>query len=226
MIEFLKNLGIGIATAFQGVPMTLFVTIIAVICGLLIGFLIAFMRMSRFKPLNVIAMVYTDILRGTPLLVQVLIFAYGIPAMIQSMGIQFKWPTLLIPALICCTLNSSAYMGEIVRSGLQAIDIGQREAAASLGMTHSQAQRLIVIPQAVRIILPPLGNEFVTMIKETAILSYVAIEEITLKGALLAAKTFEFFTAYGGVAIVYLIFTIPLSKFVLYLEKRLDVGSK
>ena len=138
-------------------------------------------------------------------------------------GGDFKWAQDVIPAMLCCGLNSAAYMGEIVRSGLNAVEKGQLEAAASLGMTHGQAMRLIVIPQALRIILPPLGNEFVTMIKETAILSYVGVVEITREGTLLSSRTYKMFEAYIGVAIVYIIFTIPLSKLILHFEKKMKM---
>lgn len=222
-MDFLKNLGEGIYFAFKGVPMTMAVSLIAVIVGLLIGFLLAFMRRSKLTILRGLSTLYTDIVRGTPLVVQVFILAYGVPILLTESGVPFKWPHVIIPAIICCGLNSAAYMGEIVRSGLQAVDRGQIEAAQSLGMTHRQAQRLIVIPQAIRIILPPLGNEFVTMIKETAVLSFVGLTEIMREGTLLSARTFETFTAYGGVAIVYMIFTIPLSKLILRLEQKMKI---
>lgn len=222
-MEFLSDLWLGIINAFRGIPMTLAVSAIAVAAGLLLGFVVAFLRKSKFKVLRAIAMVYVDVLRGTPLVVQALIMAYGVPVLLQQQGVDFKWPYLTIPATIVCSLNSAAYMGEIVRGGLEAVSKGQREAAASLGMTQRQANRLIVIPQAVRIILPPLGNEFITMIKETAVLSWVGVVETMRMGTLLASRSFDTFTAYGGVAIVYLIFTIPLSKLVLYLEKRMKL---
>ena len=213
----------GFATAFRGVPTTMGVSSVAVLIGLVLGLILALMRLSRFKVLRGLATLYIDIVRGTPLMVQALIAAYGIPVLVQSMGVQWKWPHLVIPALLCCGLNSAAYMAEIVRGGLTAVDKGQMEAAQCLGMTHRQAMHLIIIPQALRLILPPLGNEFVTMIKETAVLSVAGVTEITREGTLLSARTFDFFTAYVGVALVYLVFTITISKLVLYMEKRLKM---
>lgn len=221
MINFLEGLWLGVKTAWGGVPATLSVSAIAVAIGLLFGFILAFMRMSKLRVLRGISLLYTDIVRGTPLVVQLFILAYGIPVLVQYWGAEFKWPYLVIPAIIVCGLNSAAYMAEIIRGGLQAVPKGQLEAAASLGMTHRQSMRLVVVPQAVRIILPSLGNEFVTMIKETSVLSFAGVVEIMREGVLLSARTFDAFTAYLGVAIVYLIFTIPLSKLVLYMERKM-----
>ncbi|MDD6154442.1 MAG: amino acid ABC transporter permease [Eubacteriales bacterium] len=222
MIEFFQQLGVGIVMAFKGAPTTLGVSALAVVVGLVLGFLLAFMRMSKIKVLRGLSTFYVDVVRGTPLVVQVFIAAYGIPTLIQNNGGDFRWSSLMIPALIMCGCNSAAYMAEIVRGGLQAVDPGQLEAAASLGMTHSQAMRLVVVPQAIRIIMPALGNEFITMIKETAVLSFAGVVEIMRRGALYSAATFNTFPAYLGVAIVYLVFTIPLSKLVLVMEKKMS----
>ena len=105
--------------------------------------------------------------------------AYGVPQLLQVNGVSFRWPELVIPAIIVCGLNSAAYMSEVVRSGLQAVDKGQMEAARSLGMPKKMAMKLIIIPQAIRIILPAFCNEFVTLIKETSVLSFVGVIEIT-----------------------------------------------
>ncbi|MGN1382101.1 MAG: amino acid ABC transporter permease [Eubacterium sp.] len=220
---FFSKLWEGFATAFRGVPTTMGVSAVAVLIGLVLGLILALMRLSKFKILRGLAMLYIDIVRGTPLMVQALIAAYGIPVLVQSTGVDWKWPHLVIPALLCCGLNSAAYMAEIVRGGLTAVDKGQMEAAQCLGMTHHQAMKLVIIPQALRLILPPLGNEFVTMIKETAVLSVAGVTEITREGTLLSARTFDFFTAYVGVALVYLVFTITISKLVLYMERRLKM---
>lgn len=221
MMEFLVHLWEGILEAFKGAPMTLSISFIAVVIGLVIGFLLALMREAKHKVWRVISMVYTDIVRGTPLVVQIFIASYGIPALLQAYGVQFKWADPAYPAIVVCGLNSAAYMGEIIRAGLEAIDIGQHEAALSLGMTPRQVNRLVVIPQAIKIIMPAIGNELVTMIKETSVLSFAAVVEIMRRGVLLASRTFNFFSCYIGVAIVYMVFTIPLSKLVLLMEKKL-----
>ena len=211
----------GFLVALQGVPVTVGVTLIAMVTGVVLGLVLALMKMSRIKVLTALASLYIEIIRGTPLIVQALIMAYGLPQLLQSSGISFRWPYLIIPAVIVCGLNSAAYVAEIIRSGIQAVDKGQMEAARSIGMTRAQAMKLIVIPQALKIVLPSFGNEFVSLIKETSVLSYVGVVEILRKGALWNAATFNTFEAYIGVALVYMLLTIPSSKLVKHLEKKM-----
>ena len=221
-MDFLEKLWFGFTTAIKGAPLTIGVSILAVVIGLILGFGLAMMRRSKIGIFRLISGVYIDVIRGTPMVVQALIFAYGVPQLLQKNGVPFRWPELIIPCMVVCGMNSAAYMAEIIRGGLQAVDKGQTEAAMSLGMTHSQTMRLVVIPQAFRIILPSLGNEFITMIKETAVLSYAGAVEILRRAALLSAATFETFTAYIGAALAYMVFTIPLSKLVILMEKKLS----
>ena len=221
-MDFLEKLWFGFPTAMKGAPLTIGVSILAVVIGLILGFGLAMMRRSKIGIFRLISGVYIDVIRGTPMVVQALIFAYGVPQLLQKNGVPFRWPELIIPCMVVCGMNSAAYMAEIIRGGLQAVDKGQTEAAMSLGMTHSQTMRLVVIPQAFRIILPSLGNEFITMIKETAVLSYAGAVEILRRAALLSAATFETFTAYIGAALAYMVFTIPLSKLVILMEKKLS----
>lgn len=216
----------GFLIACKGIPMTVGVSLIAVLIGAVLGLLFALLRMSRNKIPQWIARIFIDVVRGTPLVVQLFIFAYGIPKLLQSHGTNFKWPYLVIPAIIVCGLNSGAYMAEIVRGGIQAVDKGQMEAARSLGMTHRQAMRLIIIPQAIKIILPAIGNEFVTLIKETSVLSFIGVIEIMRRGTLWNAATFNTFEAYIGVALAYMILTIPLSKLVSTFEKKMAAENK
>lgn len=145
--------------------------------GVVLGLVLALMKMSRIKVLTALASLYIEIIRGTPLIVQALIMAYGLPQLLQSSGISFRWPYLIIPAVIVCGLNSAAYVAEVIRSGIQAVDKGQMEAARSLGFHHKQAMMLVILPQAVRNILPALGNEFVTIIKESSIVSVIGIAD-------------------------------------------------
>ncbi len=211
----------GFLVALQGVPVTVGVTLIAMVTGVVLGLVLALMKMSRIKVLTALASLYIEIIRGTPLIVQALIMAYGLPQLLQSSGISFRWPYLIIPAVIVCGLNSAAYVAEVIRSGIQAVDKGQMEAARSIGMTKGQAMKLIVIPQALKIVLPAFGNEFVSLIKETSVLSYVGVVEILRKGTLWNAATFNTFEAYIGVALVYMLLTIPTSKLVKRLEKTM-----
>lgn len=211
----------GIIIALKGAPVTIFVSLIAVIIGAIVGLLFALMKKSENPIISGISKAYIEIVRGTPMLVQALILAYGVPLLLQNNGIMFKWPHLIIPALLVCGLNSAAYMAEVIRGGIQAVDPGQIEAAQSLGMSKGQINRLIILPQAFKIVIPSLGNEFVTLIKETSVLSYVGVEETLRKAALFNAATYCTFEAYIGAAIVYLMMTYPLSKGVQALEKHL-----
>ena len=211
----------GFLIACQGIPTTVWVSLIAIVIGAAFGLLLALCSQTRSKILQVMAKVYVDVVRGTPMLVQALIMAYGVPWLLQSWGTGFKWANLVIPAIIVCGCNSAAYMSEIIRSGIQAVDKGQMEAARSLGMSHGMAMKLIIIPQAIRVILPAFANEFVTLIKETSVLGYVGVIEILRRGQLWNASSFETFPAYIGVALAYMILTIPLSKIINGYERKM-----
>lgn len=217
----------GIKVAYSGLLMTLEITAVAVLIGVALGLVLALWKMSSHRVLRIIGSVYVEIIRGTPLLVQALILYSGVPWILQANGIMFTWRGIEpVCGFLACGLNSAAYVAEIIRAGLQAVDQGQIEAARSLGLTNAQTKRYIVIPQAFRIILPALGNEFITLIKETAVLSVIAIVEVTRVGMLWASRTFEAWPAYLGVAFVYLSLTIPLSRLVLYMERRMAVSDR
>lgn len=223
----MENYILGIKFAFSGAATTLAITSVAVIIGVFVGLFVALCRISNNKFLKTISAVYVDVLRGTPLVVQALLLYYGFPMLLQSYDIMFRWPTALIASMLVCGINSSAYVAEIIRAGLQAIDKGQTEAARSLGMTYGQTMRFIVVPQAFKIIIPALGNEFITLIKETAVLSVITVRDITRASMLWASTSFLYWPAYLGTAICYLILTIPLSKFMNWVERKManDVKS-
>lgn len=211
----------GVLVALKGLPETLGVSLFALVVGAALGLCFALMKKSENKLIRIISKIYIEIVRGTPMIVQALIVSYGIPLLLQGKGISFNWPRLIIPAMLVCGLNSAAYMAEVIRGGIQAVDPGQIEAAQSLGMTKSQVNRLIVLPQAFKIVIPSFGNEFVTLIKETAVLSFVGVVEILRSAQLWSASTFETFPAYIGAAVVYIMITYPLSKGVTALEKHM-----
>lgn len=214
----------GIKIAAMGVGTTLAVTAGALIIGIVIGLVMALGKMSKHKALRWPANIYVEIIRGTPLFVQILILAYGVPYAVNQLSggsMRFNWDPIIIVGVLACGFNSGAYLAEIIRSGIQAINKGQTEAARSLGMSKTQNMIHIILPQAFKIILPAMANEFITLIKETSILSYVGIVEITRQGILWASRDFKAFPAYIGVAVVYMCMTIPLSRGVEYLEKRM-----
>lgn len=217
----------GIQKGFLGVGTTLEITAFAVILGVALGLLVALLKLSKHPLPRVIGSVYVEILRGTPLLVQALIWYAGVPMLLQAHGIDFTWrDNPNVCGILACGINSSAYVAEIIRAGLQAIDPGQVEAARSLGMSHRKTMRFVVIPQAIKIILPALGNEFVTLIKETAVLSIVSIVEITRHGVLWASQSYMFWQAYIGIAVVYLCLTIPLSRVIAFAERRMALSDR
>lgn len=214
----------GITVAAGGIGTTLYVTAGALVIGVVLGLLMAIAKMSKHAVPKIIGNVFVEVVRGTPLFVQVLIFAYGIPYFVQvltSGAVRFNWHPIVIVGILACGLNSAAYQAEIIRSGIQAVNKGQKEAARSLGMTNTQTLKSVVLPQAFKIILPALANEFVTLIKETSILSYIGIVEITREGMLWASRDFKAFPAYIGVAVIYMCMTIPLSRVVAYMEARM-----
>ncbi len=200
-----------------GALMTLKITSIAVLMGLVIGTFVGMGRLSRLKMVSYPAAVYVEFLRGTPLLVQIFLIYYGLP----SLGLNLRaFPA----AVIALGINSGAYVAEIVRAGIQSVPKGQYEAARSLGMTHSQAMRYIILPQAFRNILPALGNEFIALLKDSSLVSVIGITELMKSGQIVISRTFASFSIYGGVALIYFAMTFTLSRIVRYIEKRLAIS--
>ena len=221
---------------FQGLELTLVITLGSVSIGCIFGMIAGLSRLSAKRWLRLLATAYVDFFRGTPLLVQILLVYYGIPVLLQD-GQQFLMTTFgmpqlihnyalprLLAAIIACSINSGAYIAEIFRAGVQSIEKGQMEAARSLGMTQGQAMRYIILPQAVKRVIPPLGNEFIAMLKDTSLLSVIGIIELTKSGMLVVARTYEAFAIYITVAIFYLVITFTLSRYIDYLERRLKTG--
>lgn len=216
----------GIKIAYSGASVTLTITSVAVFIGIVVGLLVALCRISNVKILKIISVVYVEVLRGTPILVQALLIYSGLPMLLQAMGGSFTWDNPILAGIIVCGVNSSAYVSEIFRSGLNAVDKGQMEAARSLGMSYIQAMKTVIVPQAFKIVLPALANEFVSLLKETSILSMITIVEVTRKSMLWASATFLTFPAYIGTAIVYMSMTIPLSKAINLLERKMSTDDK
>ncbi|MDH7478948.1 MAG: amino acid ABC transporter permease, partial [Syntrophomonadaceae bacterium] len=200
---------------------------------LIAGLSVALVRISRVKFLRFLAAVYIDVIRGIPLLVQIFMVYFGLPQLLSSFqnflidqfAIQQIWESTHIEpwpaAIISTSLNSGAYIGEIFRAGVQSIERGQMEAARSLGMTHVQAMRYVILPQAFRRVIPPLGNEFIAMLKDTSLLSVIGFEEMARRGQLIVSFSYKPFHIWTTVALIYLIMTLGISRFVDFLERRL-----
>ncbi|MGL4853720.1 MAG: amino acid ABC transporter permease [Lentisphaeria bacterium] len=219
--EYFRHFVAVMPKLLDGAIITVQATAISVFFGLVLGLFICLSRMSRFKILSFPALAYIDIVRGTPLLVQILMIYFGIPALLSSL---FQSPINLAPlaaGIIACSLNSSAYVAEIIRGGIQSIDSGQMEAARSLGMNHFQSMRYIILPQAFRNIIPPMGNEFIVLLKDSSLLMVLGVNELMMQGKLYAAATYAHFPTYIAIASVYLVMTFTISRFVAYFEKRI-----
>ena len=200
----------------KGMGITLEVSFFAALVGLFLGILLAMMRLSHVKPFQRIAGIYIGIIRGTPMLLQVLIINFGL---FGSIAID-----RVIIGVIACGINSAAYVSEIIRSGILSVDKGQTEAGRSLGLSNWDTLKLIIFPQALKTSLPALCNEFITLIKETSILAYIALTELTKAGDYIRSKTYSAFTPYIVSGILYLIVTGILTKLLGKLERRLRQG--
>ena len=201
----------------QGAWTTLWISIVAQTCGVIIGLFLALMRMSRFPLLSGPARAYIWFFRGSPLLVQVLLLWDGLPKLV---------PSLLLPdfavILVAFSLNEGAYMAEIIRAGITSVDPGQMEAAKSLGMRFALAMRRIVLPQAARVIVPPLGNEFNSMLKNTSIASVIGLQELTGTAEIFGSPTFTIFELLIVATFYYLLLTTLWGFVQNWIENRLN----
>ncbi|MGI6487020.1 MAG: amino acid ABC transporter permease [Syntrophomonadaceae bacterium] len=197
-----------------GTLITLEITALSVGMGMILGLLIALMKMSRVKFISIIGVAYIDFFRGTPLLVQLMLFHFGILPLFFDTG-------PFVSAVITCGLNSAGYIAEIVRAGIQAVDKGQMEAARSLGMTHTQAMKFVVLPQAYKIVIPPLINEFIMLLKDTSLVSVISVAELTFRGKLLYSTTYEPVWVWGTVCLLYYVVTKSISMLGDWAERRL-----
>lgn len=201
----------------KGFGNTLIITLFAVMLGIVLGFLIAIVRTNHDRNgelpiLNAVCKVYLTVIRGTPVMIQLLIIYYVILASVTNK---------IVVAAIAFGLNSAAYVAEIVRSGIMSVDVGQFEAGRSLGLNYSQTMQLIILPQAIKNILPALLNEVISLLKETSISGYIGLMDLTKGGDIIRSNTYEAFLPLIAVAIIYLAFVMLLSTFVSKLERRL-----
>lgn len=206
----------------QGLGMTILLAVLSVILGSLLGLIPAFMRLSKNKVLKYSATAYVEIIRGTPLLVQVLLI-YSFVQMPVTLFIGIDLSSF-IPGMLALLINSSAYVSEVIRGGILSVDRGQKEAALSLGLSDAQTMKRIILPQAIKNIIPALGNEFVTMIKETSIFMYLGIAELMYSAVIVRSQTYLVKEAYIIVAILYFALIFPTSKLMAYIERRLKVS--
>ncbi|HCZ8889196.1 TPA: ABC transporter permease subunit [Staphylococcus aureus] len=202
----------------KGIKITILISLIGVTLGSILGAFVALMKLSKIKIISWIASIYIEILRGTPMLVQVFIVFFGITA---ALGLD-------ISALVCGTIalviNSSAYIAEIIRAGINAVDKGQMEAARSLGLNYRQTMKSVIMPQAIKNILPSLGNEFVTLIKESSIVSTIGVGEIMFNAQVVQGISFDPFTPLLVAAALYFVLTFVLTRIMNMIEGRLNAS--
>lgn len=206
----------------DGVLVTLKITFFAVLLGILIGFIVGMVRSTydntgKLKVANAICKVYLTVIRGTPVVVQLLIMYYGIFATVNI--------NQVLVAILAFGINSGAYVAEIIRSGIMSIDPGQFEAGRSLGFNYIQTMRHVIMPQAVKNVLPALGNEFIVLLKETSVAGYIALQDLTKGGDIIRSQTYATFMPLLAVAAIYLVLVMIFSHFVQKLERRLNNGS-
>ena len=206
----------------QGTWTTVWVSILTVLLGTIAGFLVVLLKRSKFKPLNWIATVYTTFFRGTPILLQLYIIVFGLPAIgLKIPDVNNTFSSLMISCLIALTLNSAAYVSEIIRGGLNSVDKGQSEAARSLGLDASQTMRFVIIPQAIKTILPALVNEFIMMIKETSLVSTLGLQDVMYQQKLIQGLTYRTLEPYIIIAAIYLVLTLALTAVSNAVERKL-----
>ena len=202
----------------DGLKITLIVTIFAVLIGVLLGFLIAIVRTThdktgKLKILNVICRVYLTVIRGTPGVVQLMIIYFIIFGSVDI--------SKVLVAIIAFGINSGAYVAEIFRSGIMSIDNGQFEAGRSLGFNYAQTMMYIIMPQAFKNVLPTLCNEFISLLKETSVSGYIALQDLTKGGDIIRSRTYDAFMPLIAVALIYLAMVMIFTKLVSLLERRL-----
>ncbi|OUN20148.1 amino acid ABC transporter permease [Flavonifractor sp. An82] len=234
MFEWLNNLGPRLDAAFlegdrwqlylQGLLTTIELTVVSLIVGVALGVLVAVIRTAHDQQrpgrrksiplgiLNIICKIYTTVIRGTPMLVQILIWGFVVFASSRNK---------FMVGVVALGINSGAYVAEIVRGGLMSVDVGQTEAGRSLGLGYLDTMRFIVIPQAFKNILPSLGNEFITLFKDTSLVNTIGLTELTYRAARIAGNTFDYMPPYIGIAIMYLVVVILLTWLQGKLERRL-----
>ena len=198
----------------KGAGITLEITALSVGLGLLIGMFVGVAKLSDNRLIRGLASVYVDCIRGTPLLVQIFLVYFALPQIIGHRIDPF------VAAVGACSINSGAYVAEIFRAGIQSIDKGQMEASRALGLNWFQAMRFVIMPQAFKRIIPPLGNEFIAMLKDSSLVSVIGFEELTRSGQLIIAQTYGSFEIWTSVAIIYLAMTLTISQFVAFLERK------
>jgi len=219
-MEILGLLKDSFPSLLSGLGVTIEIAVISLILAVILGIILGIFSISTSKILKGIATGYIYIVRGTPLMIQALFLFFGVG---QAFNIRFD---PMVAAVITLTINASAYMAEIFRGGIQAIDNGQMEAARSLGLSYSKTMRKVILPQAVKIMIPSILNQFIVTLKDTSILSVISIRELTATGQIIIARNYKALQMYAIVACMYFILITVLTLVSSYIERKISYGNK
>jgi ectoine/hydroxyectoine ABC transporter permease protein EhuD len=219
MIFSIDDMITFLPTLLRGALLTITVSLLAFGLALVFGLMVGIARISRVMPLRAVAAFYIQFIRGTPLLLQLFFIYYVLP----YVGIVL---TPFVSGALGLTLNYAAYMAEVFRSGILAIPKGQWEAGSSVGMSRRLLLRRIILPQAVRIIIPSLGNFFVSIFKDSALVSVITMRDLMFSGQLLASATYKHFEIFTEVAVIYFLISYPTAKFVEWIEAKVDITKR
>jgi polar amino acid transport system permease protein/polar amino acid transport system substrate-binding protein len=217
IFELLKD---SLPSLLSGLGVTIEIAVISLILAVILGIILGIFSISTSRILKTISTVYIYMVRGTPLMIQALFLFFGVG---QALNIRFD---PVVAAIITLTINASAYMAEIFRGGIQAVDNGQMEAARSLGLSYYKAMRKVILPQAIKIMVPSILNQFIVTLKDTSILSVISIRELTLSGQIIIARNFKPLQMYAIVAVMYFIIITLLTLVSRHVERRLSYGNK
>ncbi|MDD2970373.1 MAG: amino acid ABC transporter permease [Lachnospiraceae bacterium] len=203
---------------------TLLLTLLSLVFAMIIGMIFALMNVGKNRAFNLAGTVYVDAVRGVPLIVLAYFIYFGVPAGIKMIGIQDFRLTALQAGTIALAMNCGAYMAEIIRAGIESVDRGQMEASRSLGLTYGKSMRLVVLPQAIRTMIPSIINQFIITLKDTSILSVIGFPELTNMGKTISGNTFKSLETWAIVGIMYMIVIVTLSKVAKRVERRVNRG--
>lgn len=223
MISIIQSYG---GLLLESLGQTLLLTLLSLVFAFIIGLIFGIMSVTKFKALKIISMIYVDAVRGVPLIVLAFFTYFGIPSFIQSIGFSDFRMTALTAGTIALSMNAGAYMSEIFRAGIQSVDKGQMEAARSLGLGYGKAMKRVVLPQAIRTMIPSIINQFIISLKDTSILSVIGFPELTKAGNIIVGNTFDALGVWGIVAIMYMIVIVTLSHTAKAIERKVNVGNE
>lgn len=224
-MDFRRTFAEATPLLFQGLWITVGISLLSITIGIIIGFGSCMMGLSKIRPLRYFSQAYVWVVRGTPMIVQAFIVYFGFPQLMQTFIPGFRI-TAFVAGVVTLSLNAGAYLSEIFRGGISAVDTGQVEAARSLGMSGARTMVRVVLPQAIKIAIPSMVNQFIITIKDTSILSVIGLADIVNKAKVYVGSSYQFFATYVFVAIFYLVIISILMVVSRYVEKKFNYEAK